>query len=227
MIEKKELKIRYKNFLDEYSSECHEGALGYIKENFWKCRKSYDIPDIMMQIYSELDVFDEKENIYMIHLNKIKNIFDINCNVLEVGGGMIPSFGNILAKEQLNIGSGTITVYDPILCTTKPKYGNLVLKKEAFTKETNINNYNLIVGIMPCDITEEIIRRASKERKNFYIQMCGCTHFTREQIYKLGLSVEIYQKYIIDLANKLVGEVSVDKTNNKFGIDYPVLYKKF
>ena len=58
--------------------------------------------------------------------------------------------------------------------------------------------------------------------------MCGCTHFTLEQVKKYGLSREIYQKYITDLANELLGEeVNITEVDNKFGIDYPILYKKF
>ena len=224
----RELKNKYQIFLDEYSSSYHKGALEYIRENFWKCRNSFEIPDILMQVYSELGLYDDKTDIYLKHLNKIKSIFNIDCNVLEVAGGMLPAFSNIVAREQLNIGKGTITMYDPMLATTKSKYTNLKLHKKEFTNITDISNYDLIIGILPCDVTEDIIRKSCIERKNFYIQMCGCTHFTPKQIMEYGLSREIYQKYIIDLASNLLGEeINITKIDNKFGIDYPILYKKF
>ena len=227
-MKKKELKEKYKKFVDEYSDNYPKDAFEYIRENFWKCRKSFEIPDILMQVYSELGLYEDYVNIYLKHLNKIKSIFNTDCNVLEIAGGALPAFSDIIAREQLNIGKGTITMYDPMLATTKAKYTNLKLYKEEFTDNKKISNYDLIIGIRPCEITECIIKKACKERKNFYIQMCGCTHFTLEQVKKYGLSREIYQKYITDLANELLGEeVNITKIDNKFGIDYPILYKKF
>ena len=224
----KELKGKLEAFLDEYSSEYPKGATDYIRTNFWKRRKPFEAPDILMQIYSELGVYKEKDNLYIKYLEMIKSIFSLDCNMLEIGGGFIPSFSNIIAKEQLKTGHGTITVYDPVLLPKKLKYSNLKLVKDKFTMDTNISSYDLLVGIFPCDVTETIIKKACIEKKDFYIQMCGCTHFTLDQIMEYGLSVPIYQKYIIDLANSMLNEnICIDKLDNKCGIDYPILYKKF
>ena len=222
------LKRKYKQFLNEYSDNYNKDALQYIKDNFWECTTSFDIPDILMQVYSGLNLYDNDIDLYFNYLNSIKSIFKLDCNILEIGGGMLPILSNKIAIEQLNIGKGTITMYDPMLAATKSKYSNLKLYKHEFTSSTNIDDYDLVISIRPCDVTEDLIKRVCEEKKNFYIQMCGCTHFTIDQIRKYGLSAESYQKFIIDLANNLLGEeVNITKIDNKFGIDYPILYKKF
>ena len=221
-----ELQSKYNALLNEYSSSMDKRALAYIRENFWKLKDSYEMPDILMQVYSELGIL--KDNVYLKHLEKIKNIFDINCNVLEIGGGMLPAFSNILAREQLRIGNGTVTVYDRLLATTKPKHPNMKLIKDEFTLKSDIKSFDLVLGIMPCDATEIMIQKVCEARKNFYLFMCGCNHFDFPQMLMYGSSSESYQRYIIKFANELIdGEIGIDTFENSYGLDYPVLYKKF
>ena len=225
---KKKIKEKFNVFVNEYESKSDEEAFKYIRDNFWKYRKSYDIPDILIQVYSELGLYNNKTNIYLNHLKKIKSLFPIDCNILEIGGGMIPVFANILAHEQLKLGKGTVTVYDPMMSLICSKYKNLKLIKEKFDHDMDISKYDLIIGILPCEASEEIIKSSCNNHKNFYLQMCGCTHFTQDQIMKYGLSDKAYHKYLIELASKLLNEnIKVDKIENKFGFDYPIIYKKF
>ena len=220
-----EIQIRYNALLNEYSQGMDKRALAFIRENFWGLRNSHDIPDILMQAYSETGIFND--NIYLKHLEKIKEIFDIDCNVLEIGGGMLPAFANILAMEQLKLGKGTVTVYDPMLATNKSKHSNLKLVKEPFTLNHEVKGFDLIVGIMPCDATETLIRQACSNRKDFYLFMCGCTHFSYMDMFRYNITPESYQKYIINLANSLINDkISTDTFENKYGLDYPILYKK-
>ena len=53
--------------------------------------------------------------------------FDINTDIIEVGGGILPSLAKKIALRQK---SGTVTVYDPRLITNIDKPDNLILKKE-------------------------------------------------------------------------------------------------
>ena len=65
-----------------------------------------------MQVYSGLNLYDNDIDLYFNYLNSIKSIFKLDCNILEIGGGMLPILSNKIAIEQLNIGKGTITMYD-------------------------------------------------------------------------------------------------------------------
>lgn len=76
---------------------------------------------------------------------------------------------------QRQTSAGTITAYDPELIVAK--LGNINLKKECFSKESDVSNSDFIFGFLPCEATEDIILAANAEKKPFAITLCGCTHF--------------------------------------------------
>ncbi len=96
--------------------------------------------------------------------------------VLEIGGGCFPAFSKYFDEFQRehNMG-GTITTYDSRLITNK--LGNIKLHKENLYEDMSVQSYDLIVGIMPCDAKELIVKKATLEHKEFFIAMCGCTHY--------------------------------------------------
>ena len=221
------LKLRYEKFLLKYGSLYDERMINYIKENFWDSMDE-TVPDVLMQLYSEFGIL--KNNFYLEHLNKIKQYFNITGNLLEVGSGVIPAFGNLVAKEQLRIGKGNITLYDPMLILDKPKYPNMKLVKKEFTLNTDVSNFDLITGILPCGATEDIIESACKNNKNFYIAMCGCTHFKTFPLFK-PLTAEAYQDQVISMTNNLLkkydnGELVIEKLDDSYELNYPILYNK-
>lgn len=219
----------YKKFKKEYK-ECYtEEEWKFIEENFWTYIFSPAAPDLLMQIYTELNIISEQGNFYQKHLNNLQSKFNIGCNILDVASGIIPSFANLLAFEQLKIGKGTVTIYEPLLGLTKAKYPNITLHKEKFTSETRIKKFDLITGIMPCGATDVIIEQACKNKKDFYIAMCGCTHF--ENIpWGMYVTPEMYQDYIIDKTKRLLKEYDngtlIIEQLEDFPIDYPILYNR-
>jgi hypothetical protein len=127
------------------------------------------IPDIMREIYAELNLFKEDEDIYEGFLNLLKQNFSINQNIVEVGGGILPKLSERIAKEQT---SGSVTVYDPRLGPTKSDLPNLELRKEKFSLNTDVSSAGLIIAFMPCEATETIITSVGKNKKDFMIGLC-------------------------------------------------------
>ena len=219
----------YNSFCKKYKGIYTEEEWSYIEENFWTYVFSSDAPDILMQIYTELNFEYEKGSYYERHLKKIQDNFDIRCNILDIDSGMIPSFANLLASRQLQLKKGTVTLYEPLLLSTSKKYKNMTLHKEAFTTETNIKSYDLITGIMPCEATELIIEQACKNKKDFYIAMCGCTHFDYIP-WGMYVTPYTYQNYVINKTKDLLkeydnGTLIVEELDD-FPIDYPILYNR-
>ncbi len=220
----------YNLFCHKYKSIYTVEEWEFIESNFWTYVFSSSAPDLLMQIYTELGIESPKGNFYQKHLDKLKTKFDIDCHVLDVASGIIPSFANLLAHEQLHLGKGTVTLYEPLLGITKPKYHNMTLHKENFTTQINIKEFDLVTGIMPCKATEAIIESACRNQKNFYIAMCGCTHF--EHIpWGMYVTSEMYQDYVIDKTNRLLdeydnGTLVVEKLEGETEIDYPILYNR-
>jgi len=213
--------LRYGHLYDE-------GVLEYIKENFWKSIGG-DVPDVLMQIYTELGITYHNKGFYEEHINNIKKNFNIKGNILDVGCGSIPAFGNLIAKEQLRLGSGTVTLYDPHLAMNKPKYPNITLVKDVFYSKCDVSKYDLITGILPCDATDDIIESACKNNKNFYIAMCGCVHYDGYPYdymtpkYYQSCTINMAEKYLKEYDN---GELVVEKLDDRFTIDYPIIYNK-
>lgn len=231
-VERKKIELELQKYLLKYGNLYNEAALKFIKDNFFYLMNIPHSPDILLQIYSEIGVYKGENDIYNAHLNNIKKHFDISGNILEVAGGMFPAFGNLLAKEQLKLNSGTVTVMDPELIINSPRYSNMKLVKSKFESISNLDNFDLVVGIYPCEATENIIIKSCESRKNFYLAMCGCVHFSLYNGMVYGYTKKAYQKYIIDLTNKFLekydnGTLEFDTIDSKFGREsYPILYNK-
>lgn len=220
----------YNSFCKKYKGIYTEEEWSYIEENFWTYVFSPGAPDILMQIYTELGIENVGGSYYQRHLENLKTKFNIGCNVLDVASGIIPSFANLLAHEQLRIGTGTVTLYEPLLGITKPKHHNMTLHKEKFTLETHIKEFDLVTGIMPCGATETIIENACRNQKDFYIAMCGCTHFDYIPWY-MYVTPESYQEYVIEKTNRLLeecdnGTLVVERLEGETELDYPILYNR-
>ena len=153
-------------------------------------------------IYDELGLIPEQENRYDLFVNKLISIFDIKGNVLEIGGGNLPCVGERIAKRQIELGKGTITVYDPSLSVKKSKYPNLILCKDELTMTTDIQGYDLLIGAFPCDATELMIHRALTENKDFFIQLCDCVipfkDMSEEEYIYCQHHPNVYQQMLVD-----------------------------
>lgn len=186
------------NFLEKYGSEYPESVVEYIKENYQEAINAQKIPDLMTQVYAELNLLSPNKNRYLRYLRSLKSYFSLEQDILEVGGGFFPSFAKYIAKEQSDLQRGSITVYDPRLVTKR--CNKIRLKKEKLTLETKTEPYDLLLGIMPCDATLLLIEKASQDNKQFFLALCGCTHFNSAQF--MLPSYENWKKYLFNYAEK-------------------------
>ncbi len=246
---KEEIRNRLYEFLNENKDGYTEDELDFIKNFFWINFKSFATIDILMQLYDEIGVYEIlkeaatsgkisnkflRDSFYEMHLKKLQDFFPIDGNILDVASGYIPAFGNNIAKKQLQIGTGKITVCDPSLIIKESKYKNMILCKEEFTTNTDVTKYDLITGIMPCEATVPIIEAACKSQKDFYVAMCGCVHFPNDDLmvdYGVQYLVDEYQDYVIDFTERALkkydnGKLHIERLDSKYGIDYPILINK-
>lgn len=242
---------RFNLFLDKYEKKYNTYMMEYIKKNILLECLEPTTADVLMQVYDEIDLneilqeavkngeLDKsfKNSFYLEHLKKLQENFNINCNVLDVASGVIPAFANNIAKAQLNMGIGTVSVYDPRLVVIDAKHSNMKLYPLKFSNKTDIRKYDLLTGIFPCEATKIIIEKACQEKKNFYVAMCGCTHFSDEELASISMnfynfcSPKYYQELVINMTEKLLkeydnGKLVVDRLDGYYDIDYPILYNK-
>ena len=132
------------------------------------------IPHYIYAVYDACGIIPMKENRYDTFVDLFEHTMDINQDILEVGGGTLPRVGIRIAQRQIN--GGTITVYDKQMYSDLSPLYNLKLYRSEFTYMTDIKRYSTIMGLFPCQVMDLMIYRSLEEKKNFFIQMCKCSH---------------------------------------------------
>lgn len=210
-------------FLNEHSKDYTEAEKQFILKNYAWGKREELVTDILRQIYDELGLLENDRNIYEGFIDLLAKNFDINRNIVEIGGGKIPSLAKKLALRQKH---GTVTVYDDKLITTNTSIPNLKLIKRRLSEEERLQNTDMIIGFMPCEGTKTAIHLAQKNKLDFMIAFCeGSCHdeslFMYEEDWELNMLYE---------ARKAIQRASLGKLEKTYMKDYhnpyPIIYNK-
>lgn len=163
--------------------------------------------DTINQIYCYLNLIKDDINPYRGFQKFLDKTFNIKHtkSILEVGSGSIPILSHLIENKYKT----KVDIQDPITLFANYNKGNIF--KEEFDENTDISNYDLIIGYNPCEASEAIIRNAIKSKKNFSIALCSCCHLPHNYKEK---SSEIWHNYLLDIAKRL------GKDNYKIKIAY-------
>ena len=191
-------------------------------------RKYYDyIPDISKQILEEIENNEDKkeESSYEAFMYLLDKEFGIDKNIIEVGGGAVPTLGRKISLRQ---NKGSITIYDPRLTNYHKANDKFILKKELFHRNTDVTNADILIGFMPCEATQSIIENATDNNKDFMIAMCeGGPHGDEFDYYE---SIDEWLGSMLYLAERRIEEKEMDKLEvlsfEKYGHEYPLIYNK-
>lgn len=202
---------------DNYPSDMYNFLINNYKYYIDDPKNSFDI---LRQIYSKYKVVDECEDIYFGLFNKIKEVYTINNDIVEIASGPYPRLAEIIDNDQRKNLMGTINVYEPLLVTKR--LGNIKLHKEEFNLNTKIKKGSLLISSAPCNVTLDIIKKANEENLEFFIALCGCCHedFT---------NYDDWINYVFDFANKSIkydGKIYKDSLDDVYNYPYPIIYKK-
>ncbi|MBQ8132543.1 MAG: hypothetical protein IJ193_08640 [Bacilli bacterium] len=205
--------------MDDYTPR----EIQYMIDNYDMGSRTRFAPDVLRQIYDTLEITPEKDNMYRGFVSLLKENFDINTDIIEVGGGVIPVVAKHIREAQT---SGSVTVYDPRVSKRIESTDGFQLRREMFQENTNVGNASLIIGFMPCQATELIIRKAVENNADFLIALCEGGHYEFDDYFD---EVEWREsiKYLArrELADKKMG--TLEETDLKsFGDPYPVIYSK-
>ncbi len=103
--------------------------------------------------------------------------------IMDVGAGRMCHLSELLAKQ-----GARVTAMDPNIRLSMPEIfqrGIAQFSRDKFIcdkyatmtgKGTNIEGYDLIVGLEPCDATEHIIHQGLKYDVPFEVLLCGAPH---------------------------------------------------
>ena len=217
------LHYQISKFLKEHEKDYTASEKEFILKNYaWRMRNSL-VPDILRQIYDELNLVEIDKNIYNGFLDLLAKHFNINQNIVEIGGGNIPSLGKKLALQQ---NQGSITVYDDRLITTDSKIPNLTLIKRRLSPEEKLPKTDLIIGFMPCEGTHTAIQLAKNNNLDFMIAFCeGSCHKEMPSFTEIDWEQEMMYEARKAVREGNLGTLEVTYME-KYNNPYPVIYNK-
>ena len=212
-----------KDYVKEHLEDYSNLEIRYLLSNADMLEHTLNLPDTMRQIYDELGLIDDDKNAYKAFVDLLKDNFDIDRNIREVGGGVIPSVAKRISAMQ---DTGSVTVYDPKLSKSQKQQDNLLLKKQRFELNTDVSGADMIIGFMPCDATELLIRKATDNKLDFLVALCEGGHYEFDDFF----DTEAWTDSILCFAKDRIKENGLGelvKTDLKaYGDPYPVIYNK-
>ena len=221
--------IKIKDYIDKNIHYYNELEQLYLNGLDIKTIRSYsdDLPDIYRQILEEIGYYDDciEKSGYNAFINILDKEFDINQNIIEIGGGMIPTLAHKISLKQQK---GSITIYDPRLSNYYKATKKFILKKEKFNKNTDITSSNILIGFMPCEATQTIIEKAINNNKDFLIALCeGGPHGDEFDYYEDEEEWLESMLYIAErgVKEKNMGELQVVSFKD-YNSPYPLIYNK-
>lgn len=212
------LKKQQNGLYDEYEVE---GILGCIKYGV--------LPDIyhkeiVREVLERLNLIPEEENIYSHFAREIEQIHSLEGRkIIEVGCGVFP---HLAKKIRLKQTKGSVTVYDPRLNPALTSTESLILKREKFTRSTEIADTDLLVGLMPCKGAESIIDQAIDKKIDFIVWLCeGGPHGDYYDFYEdedewLCSVQSVAKRGIRDKQMGTYGKKLIKKYSDR----YPIIY---
>ena len=158
-----------------------DGLAHYDKKDLDLILKCLNDDTLLQKISNQLSVGTDPLYLYIAYFNKLKTLFNLGTNIIELGFGKFPIMSFLIDHEQSILKQGSITAYEVV---SKPynsietdlswktpiaPLGNIQYKFSRLTRNTILPDYNLIFGIKTCSGLTEIVRKANYDKKDFFL----------------------------------------------------------
>ena len=197
----------HKDFYPEY----------FVNNRLEKCKYGYTCD--VDQIYCYLNKKDIKKTIYYYFYELSCQYFDFsNKKLLEVACGYIPILSSIYINNNINISAINIKILIN-------NYNGVRTIEYDLNKDFDLSTYDLILGIRPCNITENILDNCYKYKKDFMFYLCPWIHQPKNKI-----NVNTYDEWIDYLKSKTSNFKNYDIifiTHYKFKDNCPIIIGKY
>lgn len=163
-----------------------DGKTHYDKEKLNLILRCLYDKTLLQETSKNLYVGVDSLYLYINYFNKLKNLFDLKTNIIELGFGGFTIMSFLIDHEQTILNSGSITAYDAVsqpynkpdidISWQKPiaPLGNIQYKFSRLNRNTILPDYDLIFGIKTCSGLTEIVRLANRDKKDFFLVPCDC-----------------------------------------------------
>lgn len=114
--------------------------------------------------------FNEHQTTLKNYTKMIEYFINKKTRVLDVGAGAFPLSSMVLAKKNKNVSAmDNFIVSEEFL-----RERNVEPKNGFFTERTNISDYDMVVGLRPCNAIGQIVEVCKKENKPYFLHLCNC-----------------------------------------------------
>lgn len=134
------------------------------------------------QAWDALSLLQDAENPYLGFRDVIEKNFGLDIDILEIGGGVYPSLSYSINSRQIEIGKGSITVYDPLLSKRLVSNG-VILERKSFTADVDVSKFDLIISKEPCLATYAMLDAGGRTDKSMVLSPCKCYDLLPEDYY--------------------------------------------
>lgn len=161
--------------IEEFKLFCKENPLDFDTEQFKKIENDIlNKKNVVCDEYVEFTLWQKglksRQEYFCEYVEKIFPL-EKYSHLLEVGAGKNVKLSKMLSKKGYQM-----TAIDPKI-TESSDFENLKVQKDSFLfEETDISCYDAIIAQEPCEATEHIIRACVKQKKDFFISLCGTPH---------------------------------------------------
>ena len=114
-----------------------------------------------------------RENIHTLnnYIRMVEYFINRNTRVLDVGAGAFP-----LSSIKLTRASRNVTAMDEFIVSDNLiKSKNVNPLNQYFDYNTDVSNYDFVVGLKPCSAIGKIVEVCKNENKPYFIHLCNCS----------------------------------------------------
>lgn len=196
------------------------------------CKKEISVHTIA-EIYAYLDFLDQEENIYYQFMQNVKQKQNLGCHILDVSCGHLPILAREIRKEQIKLKKGTITCIDPLVFPL-PLDGIHVVKG-FFPKDIDVKQFDLLVGMRPCEATIPMMEQAYYNQIPYSILPCGDSHLSRQELeayqqrYPRESEMDLWRRHLARKALKTIdtsASLELSPMENHKTLVFHKVYKK-
>lgn len=179
------------------------------------------MPPILSQVLSKFGVYKDGSDHYLEMLKLLEKYSFLEGNCCEIGSGRYPRLAELTAP-QLKLREGTLTIYDPN--TLFSNIENVTIIKEKFTKDTNIDRFDTLYGLYPCEAAITIAEKAFEEDKNLMLAFCSCDNSTKQHQKWIGKYWA--EDFCMDYREKYGKEAEIINWPSTTGLDFPIMVRR-
>lgn len=204
------------NFMEKFKKEYSEY---FVNDRLQKCKYGYTCD--VNQIYCYLNKKNIEDTEYYTFFKISKLFFNFkNKKILEVCCGKIPILSSLYKRENLNISATN----NKILINN---YKNIPTFECDFENDTDIKEYDIIIGLRPCSPTEKILDLCLKHKKDFIIYLCPCIHEPLDNNFKKNITYEEWINYLKEKLYKYNDYQLYFLSYNKLPDNCPIIIGKY